>query len=104
MARSARQFAAGTGAGGRSRVRSNVDSAARHLDRRRRLGGPTRRHRRGDQVSAARGEAIAGFLAEAGWRGIAPAPLATDASFRRYFRLADRGRRAVLMDAPPPQE
>jgi aminoglycoside/choline kinase family phosphotransferase len=55
-------------------------------------------------VSAARGEAIAGFLAEAGWRGIEPAPLAADASFRRYFRLADRGRRAVLMDAPPPQE
>ena len=55
-------------------------------------------------MSAARGEAIAGFLAEAGWRGIEPAPLAADASFRRYFRLADRGRRAVLMDAPPPQE
>jgi N-acetylmuramate 1-kinase len=55
-------------------------------------------------VSGARGEAIAGFLADAGWGGIAPAPLAADASFRRYFRLTDRGRRAVLMDAPPPRE
>ena len=48
--------------------------------------------------------AIAGFLADAGWGGIAPAPLAADASFRRYFRLVDRQRRAVLMDAPPPHE
>ena len=33
-----------------------------------------------------------------------PAPLAGDASFRRYYRLGANGRRAVLMDAPPPQE
>jgi len=32
-------------------------------------------------------------------------PLAGDASFRRYFRvLAADGRRAILMDAPPPHE
>ncbi|HEV2043982.1 MAG TPA: phosphotransferase, partial [Sphingomicrobium sp.] len=31
-------------------------------------------------------------------------PLAGDASFRRYFRVIDQGRRAVLMDAPPPHE
>jgi aminoglycoside/choline kinase family phosphotransferase len=55
-------------------------------------------------VSAERGRAIAGFLASAGWSGVAPAPLAADASFRRYFRLSDDGRRAVLMDAPPPHE
>ncbi|HTW53645.1 MAG TPA: phosphotransferase [Stellaceae bacterium] len=48
--------------------------------------------------------AIAEFLAAAGWRGVAPAPLAADASFRRYFRLVDGSRRAVLMDAPPPHE
>ena len=48
--------------------------------------------------------AIAGFLATAGWRDVAPAPLAADASFRRYFRLIDGERRAVLMDAPPPHE
>ena len=48
--------------------------------------------------------AIAGFLADAGWGSVMPAPLAADASFRRYFRLVDRQRRAVLMDAPPPHE
>jgi aminoglycoside/choline kinase family phosphotransferase len=48
--------------------------------------------------------AISGFLADAGWGLITPAPLAADASFRRYFRLADNGRSAVLMDAPPSQE
>jgi len=31
-------------------------------------------------------------------------PLAGDASFRRYFRVVDGARRAVLMDAPPPHE
>ena len=35
---------------------------------------------------------------------IAPVMLAGDASFRRYYRLTDAGRRAVLMDAPPPME
>ena len=30
--------------------------------------------------------------------------LAGDASFRRYYRLIDGERRAVLMDAPPPHE
>ena len=44
------------------------------------------------------------FLADAGWGGAAIAPLAGDASFRRYFRVVDGGRRAVLMDAPPPHE
>lgn len=52
----------------------------------------------------AREAAIAGFLASAGWGDVMPAPLAADASFRRYFRLADGRRRAVLMDAPPPHE
>ncbi len=52
----------------------------------------------------ARQAAIAGFLAMAGWRDVASAPLAADASFRRYFRLIDGERRAVLMDAPPPHE
>jgi N-acetylmuramate 1-kinase len=51
-----------------------------------------------------RAEAIAGFLAASGWGAVAPTPLAADASFRRYFRLIDGGRRAVLMDAPPPHE
>lgn len=44
------------------------------------------------------------FLAGAGWGSAEVAPLAGDASFRRYFRVHDRGRRAVLMDAPPEYE
>src|SRR5947208_10218602 len=48
--------------------------------------------------------AMAEFLAAAGWAGIAPASLAGDASFRRYYRLDDGARRVVLMDAPPPVE
>jgi len=53
---------------------------------------------------AARKRAIAAFLARSGWEGVRPVPLAGDASFRRYYRLGGDGRRAVLMDAPPPQE
>lgn len=44
------------------------------------------------------------FLAASGWAGSSIAPLAGDASFRRYFRVAEGARRAVLMDAPPPHE
>ncbi len=44
------------------------------------------------------------FLRSAGWGDAAVVPLAGDASFRRYFRVIDSGRRAVLMDAPPPHE
>ncbi|MGE4323627.1 MAG: aminoglycoside phosphotransferase family protein [Sphingobium sp.] len=46
----------------------------------------------------------AAFLARAGWGGATVVPLAGDASFRRYFRVIDGARRAVLMDAPPPHE
>ena len=41
------------------------------------------------------------FLAQAGWDAASRAPLAGDASNRRYERLAADTRRAVLMDAPP---
>jgi N-acetylmuramate 1-kinase len=44
------------------------------------------------------------FLRANGWTGARVSPLAGDASFRRYFRVADGARRAVLMDAPPPHE
>ena len=44
------------------------------------------------------------FLAALGWGGCEILPLAGDASFRRYFRIAHGPRRAVLMDAPPPHE
>jgi aminoglycoside/choline kinase family phosphotransferase len=44
------------------------------------------------------------FLAASGWGGATILPLAGDASFRRYFRIEDEGRSAVLMDAPPGHE
>ena len=44
------------------------------------------------------------FLASCGWRGAQILPLAGDASFRRYFRVVNGDRTAVLMDAPPPNE
>ncbi|HEX2804467.1 MAG TPA: phosphotransferase [Sphingomicrobium sp.] len=44
------------------------------------------------------------FLARSGWAGARVEPLAGDASFRRYFRVIDGARSAVLMDAPPARE
>jgi aminoglycoside/choline kinase family phosphotransferase len=44
------------------------------------------------------------FLARSGWEGARVEPLAGDASFRRYYRVLDGPRSAVLMDAPPPHE
>lgn len=44
------------------------------------------------------------FLADHGWAGAEITPITGDASFRRYFRVSDGTRRAVLMDAPPPNE
>jgi aminoglycoside/choline kinase family phosphotransferase len=44
------------------------------------------------------------FLDAHGWGGARIEPLAGDASFRRYFRVIDDDRQAVLMDAPPPHE
>lgn len=49
----------------------------------------------------ARNGIITAFLAQAGWADAARAPLAGDASARRYERLRLGNRRAVLMDAPP---
>jgi len=44
------------------------------------------------------------FLNDAGWGGAAVEPLPGDASFRRYFRVRNDSRSAILMDAPPPHE
>jgi len=51
-----------------------------------------------------RGVAMAAFLNRCGWGELPATLLSGDASFRRYFRLSDVGRRAVVMDAPPPRE
>src|SRR5258708_28654341 len=53
---------------------------------------------------AERDAQIATFLAAAGWSSAERRKLAGDASFRRYERLSQQGRRAVLMDAPPPED
>ena len=49
-------------------------------------------------------EGLTEFLEAAGWGGARVEPLAGDASFRRYFRVSQGGRSAMLMDAPPPHE
>lgn len=49
-------------------------------------------------------DGITEFLGSAGWAGADIAPLAGDASFRRYFRLRNGDARAMLMYAPPPEE
>jgi hypothetical protein len=46
---------------------------------------------------------IAGFLRAQGWDPASRRPLAGDASFRRYDRLIEGGRRAGLRDSPRPQ-
>lgn len=51
-----------------------------------------------------RARLIERFLERAGWAEARRAPLAGDASFRRYARLEGAKGRAVLMDAPPPEE
>ncbi len=55
-------------------------------------------------MTGARARARQRFLASTPWRRARMTPLAADASFRRYFRLAGGPSPALLMDAPPPQE
>ena len=49
-------------------------------------------------------DGIDSFLQNAGWSGATIDPIPGDASFRRYFRIADGDRKAMLMFAPPPEE
>lgn len=56
------------------------------------------------EAQAARAAALQAFLLAAGWGGAERRLLAGDASFRRYDRLTQGSRTAVLMDAPPPHE
>lgn len=55
-------------------------------------------------MSGERDDIIARFLKENGWGNAERSLLAGDASFRRYDRIVDGEKRAVLMDAPPPEE
>ncbi len=49
-------------------------------------------------------EGIPAFLSAAGWGTAQVEPLPGDASFRRYFRIRDGEKSAMLMHAPPPHE
>ncbi len=49
-------------------------------------------------------EGVEAFLADNEWSDGRIEPVAGDASFRRYFRVIDGTREAILMDAPPPHE
>lgn len=52
-------------------------------------------------VLATRSEMMMDFLVRLGWADASIAPLAGDASNRRYLRLTKDAESAVLMDAPP---
>jgi aminoglycoside/choline kinase family phosphotransferase len=49
-------------------------------------------------------QGISEFLGAADWGEAAIDPIPGDASFRRYFRIEDGERHAMLMYAPPPEE
>ncbi len=49
-------------------------------------------------------EHIGRFLEQANWGGSALDPIDGDASGRRYFRVKGNQGKAILMDAPPPDE
>ena len=103
--------AGGCGAGGVARPAGPAPPARRPRDRapsgvgggpRRaadRLAGPAR-----ITPGVTRDAAVHHFLTAHGYAEAAMMPLAADASFRRYWRLQGGPRRAVLMDAPPPED
>ncbi len=45
-----------------------------------------------------------GFLSASGWKDTSIDPLNQDASARKYYRLSQGGKTAILMHAPPPFE
>ncbi len=55
-------------------------------------------------MAEARPARIKAFLAAAGWGAAKRTKLPGDASFRHYERLGDGARRALLMDASPPED
>jgi len=55
-------------------------------------------------MTSQREATIQNFLHKSGWGAAQRGRLAGDASFRKYDRLEGAQGRAVLMDAPPPQE
>ncbi len=55
-------------------------------------------------VLSEREQVIRDFADAHGWSAADIEPIPGDASFRRYFRVVEPSRRAILMDAPPPEE
>ncbi len=55
-------------------------------------------------MEAQRDALIIAFLQKHGWENAQRHAIVGDASFRRYERLVDGEKSAILMDAPPPQE
>ncbi len=55
-------------------------------------------------MTAERARRLDAFLARTGWADAAREALPGDASFRRYVRLTGRAGRAMLMDAPSPED
>src|SRR5581483_12411630 len=95
-------LAAAAGASRRRALRGrHARGAQRSLEREPRLDAAARGFVAG---MTSRSELIQSFLGRAGWGDVPRRSLAGDASFRRYDRLQGAGRRAVLMDAPPPHE
>lgn len=55
-------------------------------------------------VEISRQDQLNTFLKGAGWQNAERQPLSADASFRRYIRLFQDGKSALVMDAPPAHE
>jgi tRNA threonylcarbamoyl adenosine modification protein YjeE len=75
-----------------------TDDDHRHV----RVSGSPQWSSRIPDLADERSVVLQAMLARAGWQGAERHPLAGDASFRRYIRLVDGDRTAMLMDAPPP--
>src|SRR3546814_6869328 len=92
-------MAGGRWVGGRASAQGVVDGRRARLDSR--CAGGLGSAMAAPMIPPAHAPA---FLAAHGWGDAPILPPAGDASFRRYFRVVDGERRAVLMDAPPPHE
>jgi aminoglycoside/choline kinase family phosphotransferase len=55
-------------------------------------------------LADSRNEQIEAFLTQAGWPAAQRSAIPGDASFRRYERISQAERHAILMDAPPEKE
>src|SRR5690349_20443596 len=92
------------GPAGRAASRGRADSATDCDGGREPASGAVRLARSERAGGMSRNPAIVSFLAQHDFANARAAPLAQDASFRRYLRLSGGPRPGVLMDAPPPED